>query len=182
MRPNPSLPAAALLSAVVLTLAGCGGASPDPSTGAISAPRVSRVTLAEAYKLFRGPSRPPTPAVVRQLSKLGLKSDQAYRSSTANGNLWAVNNGHVVCILAGRPLAIGCEPAAKAQAQGVTLGIVSHPGDSGLDLKRKFTLYGIVPDSQPTVRVLVGQRHRIVRVKDNSYSLEAREPVVREPG
>jgi hypothetical protein len=102
----------------------------------------------------------------------------AYKVITPNGSLWAVAKNHLVCILAGRPLAIACQAESRALTEGVTLGVVGHPGDLSPDSKRRFTLYGIVPDSYPTVRVRVGARHRTIPVEDNSYSYMAKEPVV----
>jgi hypothetical protein len=115
------------------------------------------------------------------LAKLEVTSDRAFRGSTPDGPIWVIVGRHALCILAGRPLAVGCEPAAKARTDGVTLGIVYHPGEVGTDSRRRFILYGIVPDSHASVQVRIGSRVRKIPVAGNAYSVKSRVPVLKVP-
>jgi hypothetical protein len=119
--------------------------------------------------------------MVSMLAKLGVTSDRVFRGSTSNGPIWVVVGRRALCILAGRPLAVGCEPAAKARTNGVTLGIVYHPAEVGTDSRRRFILYGIVPDSHASVQVRVGSRIRKIPVTGNAYSVKSRVPVLKVP-
>jgi hypothetical protein len=169
----------------VLALAGCGSAIRSPADDATTthgrAPVASRAPLAASYELFGGSGVAPAPSVVRQLKKLGRHTEETYRAMSPNGPIWATASEQGICILAGRPLAIGCEPLAKARTHGVTLGVVEHPGDSGPHSRRRFTLYGIVPDAQTTVRLQIGRTVRVISVVDDAYSLRSKEPVVKLP-
>jgi hypothetical protein len=102
----------------------------------------------------------------------------AHEGSSANGPVWLVADGsRELCLFAGDPLASFCTPASIALRRGLTLGVVVDPSEPR---KRVFVLYGVVPDTQTSVRVKVGEGPaRTIRVQRGVFSVRAREPVVK---
>jgi hypothetical protein len=103
---------------------------------------------------------------------------RAHRAPTVHGPIWLVADANrEVCLFAGDPPAYSCEPAPLALRRGIVLGVVENPAESS---KRRFLLYGVVPDGRPTVRIKVGNHaSRSVRVRHGAFSVRARQPVVK---
>jgi hypothetical protein len=165
-----------LLTLLLPVLAGCGGDSPRTSTSPVDGR--SAKSLEERFVLLRVPGHPITTFMASRLEGSRQKGLTAHKGSSANGPVWLVADGAgELCLFAGDPLADFCAPSSFALRRGLTLGIVVDPAEPR---KRVFVLYGVVPDTQTTVRVRVGEGlPRTIRVHRGVFSVRAREPVVK---
>ncbi len=165
-----------LLTLLLPVLAGCGGGSPGVSGSPVD--EGSAKSLEQRFALLRAPGHPITGFMASRLEGPRRKVLTAHKGSSANGPVWLVADGsRELCLFAGDPLANFCAPASIALQRGLTLGIVVDPAEPE---KRVFVLYGVVPDTQTSVQVKVGDGlPRTIRVHRGIFSVRAREPVVK---
>ena len=86
---------------------------------------------------------------------------------------------NLICLLAGQPIAINCEPKELAEKGGIALGIVINPADGGgKGSKRRFEIFGVVPRDKQTVR-LVRSHGADLRIRPHNgyFAATSREPL-----
>jgi hypothetical protein len=102
--------------------------------------------------------------------------DAARYISTDTG-FWVVDGPGRTCILQAHGGAIGCESRATLLKQGVALGVVTL-GPPPRHAPREFLVAGIVPNQIRAVELKVGDGSRTITVRDNAYSLRAKDPIL----
>jgi hypothetical protein len=165
-----------LTSAVAM--AGCGASA---QSGDVRGKQPGGTTshLANDFAVLRRHGQPATPEVMRMLRLNGGTIEGRHLSThtvqTSIGPLWIAVVDRRMCLLAGRPLAISCSGASQARRHGVFLGLVEHPNANRA--RRRFAVYGVVPNSQHAVRMTIGRHTVQVAVHTNSFAIRSTEPI-----
>jgi len=96
---------------------------------------------------------------------------------TSEGTAWVFLVRRSVCVAQGHLGGIACDPASRAAAEGVTLGVFSAPTKR----RRKphdFRLIGLAPDGVSHISVTVGTHRQTIIVRDNVFVASAEKPIV----
>lgn len=148
--------AAALLA--TLGLLSCGRSS-EQTTGPAT-------INGRPFGVLATPAQTAPLGIQRQLRKVagtGQPPYQVHKASTPVGPIWIWSGGNSLCILAGDPPAISCALRQDAAKRGITLGVVEHPGAKpGPGSKRRFDLYGVVPNRIRSVHIRRGSSNELV--------------------
>lgn len=159
-------------------LCGCGaGSGNGEPVNRLRDDSVGR--LRSAFFILRGDGQPPSALMRHRLGEEGSAvTPMAHHARTPVGPIWLVTStSGQMCLFAGRPPASSCAPGSFALKHGLTVGVVESPADPS---RRRFVLYGAVPDRQKRIRVRIGWRPpRVIPVRHGIFALRAREPVVK---
>jgi len=92
---------------------------------------------------------------------------------------WIVHGPDRTCIVQAEAGAVSCEPQTRLLREGVSLGVVrlGPPPDREA---REFIVAGIVPNRIDRIELKIGDKTRVVVVRNNTYSLRAPVPIVVE--
>lgn len=143
----------------------------------------STIKPEETFSLLSGSGVAATGRLAAQLKNLGVseegESPRVHRADTPNGALWVAAVGSKLCLFAGHPLALSCSPRSEVDRKGLVLGIVEHPASApGPDSRRRYVIYGVLPDSRSRVRVKVeGGGVRVLRLHSDAFSLRSPRPL-----
>lgn len=157
------------------SLSGCGASvgGGHPTDGKVEK---HAAPLRATFALLRDDAEPATRLMKDRMGEGAAAALGAHEARTPNGPIWLVaSNSGRICLFAGRPPASACESSSLALKQGLTIGVVESPSDPS---RRRFVLYGVVPDGRTSVKVRIGEhRIRTIPVRSGAFSMRAREPV-----
>jgi hypothetical protein len=115
-------------------------------------------------------------AMLRGAGSLQLRyGDAAYARTHAGVGLWVVPGRAVICMFRAVKMGSACVTAARAQREGVVLGV--YQVGTASEQPPHFTLLGVVPDGVRALKVEEGNTIRTVPVIDNSFETSARHPI-----
>lgn len=152
-----------------------------PSGSAVAPYHQSRDSIARSFRVFRGPSDPPSMAQeirLRANVEMFEPQPEILRSRlvrTSRGPLWALATTNLVCIVHARGSA--CAPRVRAIGMGVLLGVFSPP-DPRHHRMHNFLVLGLVPDDViQAVASINGSRRIVVDAKQNIVSVAGDQPI-----
>lgn len=134
------------------------------------------------FAVLRGATRPVPRALQAELRQARNQAVKTLWLNTAKyvqagDGIWVANSRNATCIIQAHGGAVSCVPRDILFQRGVALG-VAEIGPLADRKPREFAVYGIVPNQIRAIEVQIGDKKRLVPIRDNSYSLRASEPIL----
>lgn len=155
----------------------------DGSAAAIpSSPQAFDSAQQKHFAVLRGATQPvprSLQAEIRQARNQAVRTlwlDRAKYVRAGDG-IWVVNSRKATCIIQAHGGAVSCVPRDNLLQRGLALGVaeIGPPADRK---SREFAVYGIVPNQIRAIEVEIGNKKRLVPIRDNAYSLRASDPIL----
>ena len=154
-----------------------GSATPNPAS-----PQAFSSAQQQNFAVLRGATQPVPRFLQAKLRRVRNQTVRTLWMNTAKyvqagDGIWVANGRSDTCIIQAHGGAVSCVPRDILFRRGVALG-VAEMGPLADQKSREFTVYGIVPNQIRAIEVQIGDRKRMVPLRNNSYSLHASEPIL----